>query len=110
METTNGKPGNRQPDLLILCKLFSHLAGTIDCLARGEVVQLKELANLDFAFLTFTSGVRGALGPFDGLFSRLYLDDPVSCDQFFAFCERAVYDRALTSRELDAGTFGTGLK
>src|SRR5215831_8018381 len=73
-----------------------------------EVFGLQNLADLyvGFAFV----GVRASLDPLDRLFERLDLPEPKAGDEFLAFGEGAVGDRAVLAREVDAGAFGGGVK
>src|SRR5215813_13830228 len=71
-----------------------------------EVFGLEDLANL-YVGLAY---VGTALDPLDGLFERLDLPEPEAGDEFLAFGEGAVGDGALLAGEVDAGTFGGGVK
>src|SRR5437773_6381057 len=101
---------NRHLGLFFLRKFLPHLAGAVDRLTRAKIVQLEELAELNFAFLALAAQVGDALGPLDRLFPRLHLDDPVSGDEFLRFGKGAVDHRALASGKLDAGARGAGLE
>src|SRR5215471_15962790 len=91
-------------------ELLLELARLIDRLAGTQVVQLEELANLDLALRSLP--VRGgrALGPFDRLFPRLDLDQPVAGDQLLGLGERAVDHGALPSGEPHARALRAGLE
>src|SRR5205823_2033840 len=102
-----GPPG-RVTRLWVLLKLLAEFTCAIHRFAWAEVVQLEELADLDFAFLAV--GSRGALGPLDSLLPRLHLDDPVSGDEFLGLGKGAVNHRGPASRELDTGALGGGLE
>src|SRR5215472_13723938 len=82
--------------------LLNFLVAEGDC----EVFGLEDLANL-YVGLAY---VGTALDPLDGLFERLDLPEPEAGDEFLAFGEGAVGDGALLAGEVDAGTFGGGVK
>src|ERR1700719_1068910 len=73
---------------------------------RCEVFGLEDLTDLDVG-LAF---VGAALDPLDRLFERLDLPEPETGDEFLAFREGAVNDGAFLAGEVDAGTFGGGVK
>src|SRR5262249_7174378 len=83
-------------------KLLLQLARPVDGVAGSEVLELEQLAKLDLSFPSFAMGSGNALGPFDRLFPRLHLDQPVSGDQLLRLGEGPVDHRALSSGELDA--------
>src|SRR5438477_6527417 len=98
--------------LRFLFQLFAEVFGAVDGFAGAEVFHLEELADFDFGFPAgLQVGLEGnALGPLDGLFLRLDLNDPVTRDQLFGFGERAVGYVALPIRELYSGALGAGLQ
>jgi hypothetical protein len=71
-----------------------------------EVLGLEDLANLYVGF----AYIGTPLDPLDGLFERLDLPEPEAGDEFLAFGEGAVGDRAVLAGEMDAGAFGGGVK
>src|SRR6266705_3266091 len=81
-----------------------------DRLARTEVLQLEQLANLDLAFCSFAMGSGDALGPVDRLFPRLHLDQPVAGDQLLRLGERPVDHGAFAPGELDPRALGARLE
>src|SRR5262249_26745850 len=89
--------------LLLLRDLLLQLAHVFDRLAGTEILQLEQLAYLDLGLPAAAIGLEGnALGPFDGLFLRLHLNQPIAGDQFLRLDEGAVDHGTLPSRELDA--------
>src|SRR5271156_2050526 len=97
--------------LLLVCQLLLQLARAIDRLARGEILQLEELAELDLAFRALAMGSRGALGPFDCFLLRLHLDQPISGDQPVGLGEGPLDHRALSPRrEFEARALRARLK
>src|SRR6516165_1090259 len=79
------------------------LARLVDRRARSEIVELEQLTKLDLPFRSRTVRRRGALGPLDGLFPRLDLDQPVAGNQPGGLGKRPVHDGRFSSRrELDA--------
>src|SRR5215472_2988495 len=73
-----------------------------------EVFGLEDLADLYVGVAYVENGT--ALDPLDGLFERLDLPEPEAGDEFLAFREGAVGDGAVLTGEVDAGTFGGGVK
>src|SRR3972149_3047317 len=68
-----------------------------DGLAWAEILELKDLANLDLALLEGDT-----LGPGEGFVPRLRLDQPEAGDELLRLGEGTVDDGALRSREPDA--------
>ena len=85
-----------------LLELLADLLVVLDGRTRGEVFELEERAELDFPILE-----RHPLGPLDGLFFRLHLDDPEAGDQLLGLGKRTVDDRPLAARVLDAGALAS---
>src|SRR5439155_18253914 len=80
-----------------------NLAGGV---AGSEVFGLEDLPKLDLD----ATVEGGPLEPFDGLFLRPNLPQPVAGNQFLSFGERAIDHGSLLSREPDPGAFRAGLE
>src|SRR5262249_57453007 len=90
----NGRANCRRsllPDLLAQPAVMLHR------LARAEVLQLEELADLDFAILSM--GIGAALDPFDRFRQRLALQCPVAGHELLGLREWAIDDGALAARQ-----------
>src|SRR3974390_1801938 len=96
--------------LLLLCQLLLQLARAVDRLAGTEIFQLEQLTQLDLAIRSFAVWSGGAFGPFDRLFLRLHLDQPVPGDQPLGLGQGAVDHDALASGKLDARALGAWLE
>src|SRR5579863_8141426 len=78
--------------------------------AGSEIRQLEKLADFDIE-LEAEKERRRALDPFNGLFARFHLDDPVAGDELLGFGERAVHDGALiVLGEFDSNALGAWLQ
>src|SRR5215471_15077962 len=90
------------PLLLLFFELFPQIAMTVDCFARSEIFQLEKLTNFDLGFALQARLKGDALGPFDGLFARLDLDNPISRDELFRLGKGPVGNGALAAGKLNA--------
>src|SRR5690348_6215757 len=95
---------------LPLSKVFLHLTELVDRLARGEVLELEELPDLDLAVPAVDRRVRKAARPLERPLARLGLDDRVAGDQLLGLGERAVDDGALAAVVLHAPSLGARLQ
>src|SRR5262245_23671547 len=86
------------------------LAEALDRVARTEVLELKELTDLDLALLAVARGVGKALAEGEGLLARLRLDNGVPGDQLLRLGERPVDDRTLVAVVSDAPALGARLQ
>src|SRR3954451_19997659 len=82
-------------------ELFLEFPRPIEGFTGSELVQLEELADLDFA-LTARAGTRGAHGPLDRLLARLDVDDPVAADQLLGLGKGPVDQGPVAAGEADA--------
>src|SRR5262249_9100389 len=94
--------------LFLLGELFADLAVMLDRIARREILELEELADLDLAVALVRIGA--ALDPLDRLLQRLDLEDPVAGDQLLGLGERPVDDGALGAGEAYARALGARLQ
>src|SRR5262245_62217931 len=97
--------GGVPPRLLLLLDFLE----AIDRLARRELVELEELADLDLAVLALAERSRKPARPLERLFARLHLDERVASHELLRLRERPVQDRALPSRVPDAPALGARL-
>src|SRR5206468_1007502 len=86
--------------LLFLLEILFQLPRLFDGIARTEILQFEQLTKLDLR-LSCTVRIGCALGPFDRLFLRLRLDQPIPGNQFLRLSERAVDDGALFTGKLN---------
>src|SRR6202040_445402 len=78
--------------------------------ARNEILQLLELANLDYSLLGIAVRRGNPFGPFDGFAHRTRLDDPIAPDHLLGLGEWPVRYGRISSRKLDARAFGAGME
>src|SRR4030095_12438376 len=88
--------------LLAPGEILLQLAGPVDRLARGEVLQLEQLAKLDLALAAFSMRRGNPLGPLDRLVPGFHLDQPVTGDELLRLGEGPVDHARLAAGELDA--------
>src|SRR5882672_3814622 len=82
----------------------------LGCEFRTKVVSLEDLANLDLRLLAGAERAGAALDPFDRLFLRLDLKQPVAGDQLLRLGEGSVDHSPLVARELDPRALGARLQ
>src|SRR4051812_15979888 len=94
----------------MLVRAEAYFPEALDFLAGREILELVELAHLDFGLAAVDRRVGEALGPLDRFLARLRLDDGVAGDKLFRLGERAVDHRALLAVVLDAPAFRARLE
>src|SRR5688572_19806291 len=82
---------------LLLLELLAELSVAIHRLARGEVLQLEHLPELDLAIVE-----RHPASPLERFVARLHLDHPVAGDELLGLGERTVDHRRLAAGETHA--------
>ena len=90
---------------LLLAELFADAAMVLDRRPRCEVFELEERPKLDFPVFE-----RHPLGPLDGLFLGLHLNDPEAGDELLGLGERPIDDGTLAARYLMRAPFELGLR